>query len=259
MARPIFYSMIIKIVLYPLIVYFSLIAILLFFQNSLIYFPDPTQLTPAQAGVPDMEVVELKTEDSLTLKAWYKAPTEGRPTIVYFHGNGGNIANRAFVARGFIDLGYGFLLVEYRGYGGNPGRPTEEGLYEDGRAAMRFVLGDVVLYGESLGSAVAVQMALEYKVRAMVLQSPFTTLYEVAYYHYPFFPSLLRDKYDSVSKASRISVPVLVLVGGADELIPPAMGESLLSQFRGFKQYILVPHATHNDLFAPALVDTFLK
>jgi len=183
-----------KIVLYAAAVYSIVLIFLYVVQRHMTYFPDRSIYSPAEAGVPEMDVIELSTNDGLEIKAWYRPPTEPNlPTIVYFHGNAGNIAHRGFIVRPFLRLGYGVLLLTYRGYSGNPGSPSEEGLYNDARAAMDF-LGDrgvsekcTVLYGNSIGGAVAIQMATEYRVGAIVMQAPFSTLADVAQIHYAFF------------------------------------------------------------------------
>src|SRR5690606_32604813 len=142
-----------------------------------------------------MAVVSLVTADNLALQAWYRAPLlNDLPTIVYFHGNAGHIGHRAFLVKPYLDQGFGVLLLTYRGYSGNPGTPTEEGLYQDGRAAIEFLRRKegsercLVVHGTSIGAAVAVQMALEYPIEGLILQSPFTSLPDVGKYHYPFLP-----------------------------------------------------------------------
>ena len=169
------------------VAYLALIALLFLFQRNLLYHPSATVPTPAESGVGEMRVVGLRTEDGLTLQAWYAAPrTAGGPVVVYFCGNAGHIGYRAFKVRRLLDAGFGTLLVGYRGYGGNPGRPTEVGFYADGRAALQFLAGEgvapgrIVLYGESLGSGVAVQLAAARKVAAVILDAPYTSMIEMA-------------------------------------------------------------------------------
>ncbi|MGF1640179.1 MAG: alpha/beta hydrolase, partial [Rhodospirillales bacterium] len=152
--------------------YVVVVGAMFAFQRSMLYLPSTTTPLPATSGVPEMRPVGLVTADGLDLVAWYRPAAEGHPTIVYFHGNGGHIGHRGSKVRPYLDAGYGLLLVSYRGYGGNPGRPSEEGLYRDGRAALAF-LGThgvpparTVLYGESLGTGVAVHIAAE-RARAM--------------------------------------------------------------------------------------------
>jgi len=261
-------KVILYIVLFAVIIYFCLLALVFTFQKSLTYFPDRTHYTPREAGIPEMEELKLLTSDGQTIIAWYRPPQESsKPTIVYFHGNAGNIFNRGFIARSFLRKGYGMLLLTYRGYSGNPGKPSEEGLYQDGRAALRFIQnegvspGCVVLYGTSVGSAVAVQMATEFEIAAIILQSPFTSLQDVANFHYPFFlpfSGLVSDKFDSLSKAHEISLPILIVHGKSDRIIPPELSRRLLEKFPGPKEAEYIPKRDHNNLFEPNLVDAFI-
>ena len=182
-------------------------------QRNLLYFPADGVPAPAETVVPEMVVVSLTTADGLELDSLYAPADAGRPTIVYYCGNGGHIGMRDAKVRPYLDAGFGVLLVGYRGYGDNPGSPTEEGFYADGRAALGFLRESGVdprmwvLYGESLGGGVAVQMAFEQTqtgdpVGAVVLEAPFTSVGDVAQAHYPFIPArwLVRDRFDSASK-----------------------------------------------------------
>ncbi len=242
---------------------FAVVGLFYWFQRSLTYFPEHSTITPQEAGVPEMEVVALTTEDGLQLKAWYCPPKEAHlPTVVYFHGNAGHIGYRASLVRPYIKAGFGVFLLTYRGYSANPGKPSEEGLYRDARASIEFLKGqDVVLFGESIGAAVAIQMALEFPIKAIILQAPFTTLADVGAYHYPFIPIrlLLKDKYNSLAKASNVQVPVCIIHGENDGIIPPAMSQKLFNAFQEPKTLHLVPHTGHNDLFEPTFVINFLK
>ena len=146
-----------------------------------------------------------------------------RPVIVYFHGNGGHIGYRADRVERFAREGYGVLMLEYRGYGGNPGMPSEAGLFEDAAAALRFVAAQgvpghrLVLYGESLGTGIAVQAATTREVGAVVLESPYTSIAAAAQFHYPFIPAawLVSDRYDSLSRIGQVRAPILMLHGDA--------------------------------------------
>jgi len=237
-------------------------------QRQLIYFPSGSQIpTPIAAGVPEMQVVDLHTKDGLTLQAWYSRATQPtKPTVVYFHGNAGHIGHRASIIKPFLKAGYGVLLVTYRGYSGNPGKPSEKGLYEDGRAAIKFLTKKkvpqhcLVLYGESVGTAVAVQMATEYPVGAIVLQAPFTSLVDVAKFHYPFFPVkwLLKDRFASVEKVKNVHAPVFILHGSNDSIIPPVLSRQLLRAFKRPKQADYIPDTGHNDLYEPSRVINFI-
>ncbi|MGE5270871.1 MAG: alpha/beta hydrolase [Thiohalocapsa sp.] len=240
----------------PLAVYLAVLAYLYLFQRQLLYVPDRAR--PFVAVLPQLAVreVELATSDGLLLLAWYLPPPEGRPVIVYLHGNGGNIGYRADRLMRFARAGCGVLLVEYRGYGGNRGSPSEAGFYSDARAALAFVAeagiagNRIVLYGESLGSAVAVAMAAEAAVAALILESPFTSIAAVAQHHYRFIPAalLIWDRFDAAARIGRVRAPILVVQGGRDVVVPARFGEALFAMAPQPKQRWLAPEAGHENL-----------
>lgn len=244
-----------------LLSYIVLVAIVFVMQRQFIYIPYQVFPEPALIGVGDMQVIEVTTADHLTLKALYRAPSQPSiPVIVLFHGNGGSIANRGFRAREFIDHGgYGFLLAEYRGYASNPGQPTEQGLYNDARAYMKFLTVDqgisqnrIVLYGESLGTGVATQMALEYAdVRALVLESPFTSMRAMAQKQMFWLPAywLVRDHYDNLGKIKDVKPPLLVLHGAKDGLVPFAQGVEVFQNAQTNKRLETFSEGGHVDLY----------
>ena len=252
--------------------YLVLVAAMYIFQRNLLYLPDNRLPDPAASGVPQMREVRLKTADGLELISWYRAAASGRPTLVYFHGNGGNISYRTFRIHPYVDRGYGLLLVEYRGYGGNPGTPTEGGLYEDARAAMRFIADegvpadDAVLYGESLGGGVAVQIAAEQAraskaVGALVLEAPLSSVTDVAAYHYPFIPIrwLLKDRFESAGKIGDVAAPVFIIHGENDKVVPIRFGRSLFNAAKEPKERWWIPGGGHENLhyfgLQPAVID----
>lgn len=253
--------------------YAALVGGLFVLQRQLIYLPMAEAPSRQQAGLQDMREVVLATSDGLALNAWYRAGN-GRPTIVYFHGNAGHIGHRGGKVRPFLDAGWGMMLVEYRGYGGNPGSPAEEGLYADGRAALAFLEkegvdpGALVLYGESLGSGVAVRLAAERgpvrPVGALVLEAPFTSIPDVAATHYPFVPArwLVRDRFDSEAMIAEVRAPLLVVQGERDRVVPIRLGRRLFEAARDPKEARWIADADHNDLFdhgVAALVIEFLE
>jgi len=257
-----------KIVLYALSAYLSIVVFFYFIQRQLIYYPEQNFPTPAHAGVPEMQVIQLMTSDNFLLKAWYRPPVDPNlPTLVYFHGNAGHIGHRALMMAPFLRKGYGVLLLTYRGYSGNPGKPSEEGLYRDARSAMQFLIEEkipnqcIVLYGNSIGAAVAIQMATEYEIAALVLQSPFTSLTDVGHVHYPFFPIkwLIKDRYDSVAKGKKIQAPVLILHGANDWIIPTKLSQKLFLTLPEPKEAHYIPNRGHNDLFEPKIVISFIE
>ncbi len=243
------------------VVYVVFVAALYVFQRNIMYFPDSSVPSTVHSGVPEMQPVTLETEDGLKLLAWYRA-AEGKPVLVYFHGNAGNIGARGFKVRPYLDAGFGVLLVSYRGYGGNRGSPTEEGLYADGRAALDFLKARgvaperTVLYGESLGTGIAVQLASELApenpVAALVLEAPLTSVGDVAAHHYPFVPGarlLVKDHFDSAAKIARINAPVLIIHGERDRTIPVKFGRMLFEAAAEPKESRWLARGDHNDLY----------
>lgn len=222
--------------------YGALVGGLYLFQRDLLYVPDTSRPSAARAAVPGLAEVTLTTADGLQLLAWHVPAPPGRPTVLYLHGNGGHIGYRAERLRLFAAARYGVLLVEYRGYGGNPGSPSEEGFHADGEAALAYLAGRgvmpsrIVFYGESLGTAVAVRLAAESAARgapvaALVLEAPFTSIADVAQHHYPFVPArhLVKDRFDSAARIAAVKSPVLVLHGERDSVVPVEFGRALFA------------------------------
>ena len=176
----------------------------------------------------------MTTADGLSLFSWYLPPRAGRPVIAHFHGNGGHIGYRAERLRRFAGEGYGVLLAEYRGYAGNPGTPCEAGLYADAEAALAFLVAQkiapsqLVLWGELLGSGVAIYLAAQRPVAGVILEAPFTSVAAAAQHHYAFLPAvaLVRDRFDSLSRIGRIGAPLLVMHGERDMIVPVRHGRS---------------------------------
>lgn len=238
------------------VVYLGMIGFTFAFQRSLLYYPDRSVPSRHASGVSDMDEVSLRTSDGLSLLAWYRPAAAGKPTLALFHGNAGHIGHRGVKVRPYLDAGLGVLLVEYRGYGGNEGAPSEDGLYRDGRAALKFLDGlgvpstRTVLYGESLGSGVCVQMAREYPIGALVLESALTSVGDVAAHHYPYLPArwLALDRFDNLAKIPSVSVPVLIIHGERDRIVPIRFGRALFEAAAEPKEISVFPEAGHNDL-----------
>jgi len=238
--------------------YLLMVGFVALMQRGMIYHPDTTRTRPDEAGLPEMVPVPLKTADGWISTSWYAPPkTAGRPTIVFFHGNSGTLADRAHKARAFLDAGFGVLLVEYRGYGGNAGRPSEQGLYADGEAAVGWLTAQgvparrLVLYGESLGSGVAMEMAIRRQTMTLVLEAPFTALADLApaYVLPPLAHLLTWDRYDNLIKAASLRMPLLVVHGDRDDVVPVAMGHAVLNAAGTAKEGLFLPAAGHNDLW----------
>lgn len=227
-------------------------------QRQLIYLPFGDVPEPSEVGLTRVERVTFTTDDGLTLNGWFVPASTGIATltVIVFNGNAGNRAYRADLAAGLARAGVASLLFDYRGYGGNPGSPSEEGLALDARAARRYVdaradvsRDRIVYFGESLGAAAAVRLALEQPPRALVLRSPFTSLVDTGRFHYPFLPVrwLLKDRFPSIERISRVGCPVLVIAGGQDSIIPTAQSRRLFEAASDPKQFVILDGADHND------------
>lgn len=225
-------------------------------QRHLLYFPDAARPELGDLAALGVREITLNTIDGLSLLSWYVPPRGGRPVIAYFHGNGGHIGYRAERLRQFARNGYGVLMAEYRGYGGNPGTPSETGLLADGAAAFDFLGGEgiapnrLVIYGESLGSGIAVPLAAQRAIAGLILEAPFTSVAEVAQYHYSFIPAaaLVRDRFDSLAKIGQVKAPILVLHGERDRIVPARFGRALFDAAPEPKELWIVPEAGHENL-----------
>lgn len=226
------------------------------FQRHLIYFPDTEQPLPQNFSAADMKIIKIPVSKDITLSSWYRPAQDKKTTILYLHGNAGHIGYRMPLVRSFISAGFGVLLLEYRGFGGNPGTPTESGFYQDGRAALLFLqqqgieVSNIVLYGESLGTGVATKLATEFKTCAVVLQSPYTSLTALARYHYPWLPPLpFMDKYDSLSRIQDIHTPLFVMYGKLDNVVPPEQSLTLFEKANQPKEMVEFSTKGHHDLW----------
>ncbi len=241
------------------VAFLLLVAALGVFQRRLIYLPVGQPGTPGAAGLPSAREVSYTTEDGERLAGWF-LPTDGprpAPAVLFLPGNAGNRSYRAPLAAALVDAGLAVLLVDYRGYAGNPGRPSEQGLAADARAALSYLLAlpevdpaRIVVFGESLGTGVAVTLAAERPAAALILRSPFSSLTAVARIHYPFLPvgSLLQDRFESIDRIASVGCPVLVLAGERDRLIPVEESRRLFEAAVEPKHLALIPGARHNDL-----------
>ena len=229
------------------------VGVLYTWQRRLIYFPDRTPPAPA-AGV---ENVTLTTSDGLRLTAWLleRSTKDDQPTAVLVApGNGGNRADRLPLARALANEGLTVLLLDYRGYGGNPDTPSEAGLGRDVRAAwdhLRRTYDDdrIVLFGESLGAAVVARLATEVEPRGVVLRSPFVSLAAVGRAHYPFLPVgvLLRDRFPVAELMPHVTAPTIVVYGTRDTVVPPAQSRAVADAAAGLVDTVVVGGADHND------------
>jgi uncharacterized protein len=238
--------------------YALMVAGLYFFQRSVIYHPSSGTQSPEQVGLPNMSSVKIKTEDGLSLLAWWFRPSsDDKPVIAFFHGNAGSIGYRSFKVRPLLDRGYGVLLLAYRGYSGNSGNPTEQGLYADARGAMKFLDEKGipekrrVFYGESLGTGIAVYLASKGHGGAIILESPYTSIADVAAARFPIFPvrALVKDRFDSLSRIGRVDIPLLVIHGELDNVVKAKFGKRLFGTANEPKEAMFIKAAGHIDLY----------
>jgi hypothetical protein len=240
----------------------AVVAILLLiwlFQRKLIYIPMEQRVPPASDVLPTAEEVVIRTDDGLNLHGWF-VPAASAPslaTVLVFNGNAGHRAYRAPLAEALAQRGLSVMLFDYRGYGGNPGSPSERNLLNDGRAARAYLesLSDadaasIIFFGESLGAAVALALAVERPPTGLVLRSPFTSLADVGRLHYPFLPvrTLLADRYSSIDRIHELRCPLLVFAGEADRIVPASQSRALFDTAPGTdKRLVVLPGVGHND------------
>lgn len=244
--------------------YLGLGALMYVAQRSLMYFPDRARTPPAAAGFSQAQEVWLGTADGERVLAWHVPPRGDKPLVVYFHGNGGALNLRADRFKRLTAEGIGLLALSYRGYGGSSGKPTEAGLIADARAAYAYAAERyprIVLWGESLGTGVAVALAAEQPVARVILDAPFTSTADVAADLYWFLPVrlLMKDQFRSDQRIRNVAAPVLILHGEADRIVPIHYGERLLAMIPGKKLMVRFPGGEHVDLDRHGAMDVALK
>lgn len=238
--------------------YLAAISYLFLFQRSYLFVPSGALASPAEKGLADVAVIGLTAADGTRLAAWYGAPAAGRPTVLYFPGNAGNVSGRAERFRQIRESGFGLLALSYRGYAGSDGAPSERALVADGLAAFDWLAargGPIVVHGESLGTAVAVQTAAARPAAALVLEAPFTAAVDLAARRYPWVPVsyLMRDPFLSRDHIGRVEEPLLVVHGTADPVVPVAQGRALFEAAKAPKRLLVVEGAGHSDLWRHGL------
>jgi uncharacterized protein len=238
---------------YLIAIYVLTIVGLTVFQRRLQYLPDRRLVDPTQGGMSGVEDLRLTTDDGETLVAWYVPAKDGHPLILYFHGNGGALVDRIPRFRALTASGYGLLAIAYRGYGGSTGSPTQKGLMADGETAYlearaRGYDGDrIVLMGESLGTGVATALAATHEAAALVLDSPYSSAVEVAAAHYAVFPVkwLMFDQFRSDLAIGDVHIPILVLHGDEDDVVPISLARRLFELANEPKTFMLVSGGKH--------------
>lgn len=245
----------VKVALFLAIAYGAIAVAAFLAQRKLMYFPDSERLSPASYGLVGVEERVLASPDGAQLVSWYAAAEPGRPTILYFHGNAGNLGSRSERIRNYVSRGLGMMMLSYRDYGGSSGSPSERNNVADARLAYEALLAeglrpqDIILYGESLGTGVAVQLAAQVPVAGVILDAPYTSIVEVAAGAYPYFPVrwFLFDRYETMSHLPGVHAPLLVVHGEDDRIIPVAMGRAVYAAAHGPKEIVTFPGAGHSN------------
>ena len=229
-----FDGLLMKIFLIIFIIYFLILLILYFFQRSLLYHPSENNYYGDKLIV-SIDKVKIKTNDNIDLLGWYHKKNRKYKTILFLHGNAGSLENRIHKINHFENMNVNFLIIAWRGFSGNLGKPTEEGLYNDARSAIKWLENrgvmkkDIVVYGESLGTGVATEITQNNNFGGIILESPFTSMIDAAKNKYPIFPIkfLLKDKYENDKKIKNIKSPILIMHGRVDKIVPFWMGEKI--------------------------------
>ena len=255
-------------IIIAVLIYGALLAAMYLFQRALQYFPDTTHTLPAQAGLPQAEEVTFQSDDGERLLAWYVPARDGKKLVLYFQGNAGGLNLRADRFKWLTADGTGLLALRYRGYGGSTGSPSEDGLIRDARAAYQFAIARVpanriVLFGESLGSGVAVALGAAQPSAGVILDAPFTSAADVGANAYPFAPVrwLLKDPFHSDRRIGRVTAPLLVLHGELDRIVPIRFGERLFALANEPKRMVRFAQGGHVNLDgfgAPKAIREFL-
>ena len=217
------------------LVYLLVTLGLYIFQRSLLYHPVENNYYGDKLTV-NIEKVKITTDDNIDLLAWYhKKDIKKYKTILYFHGNAGSLEDRIHKINHFKDMNINFILLAWRGFSGNKGKPTEQGLYQDARSAVKWLINqgvteeNIIIYGESLGTGVATEIAQNKNFAGVILESPFTSMIDLGKKYYPIFPVklLLKDKYESEKKIKNLKSPILVIHGKKDKIVPFYMGKKI--------------------------------
>ena len=232
------------------VIYFFILISTYLFQRNLLYHPGENNYSGDQLTV-FIEKVKIKTEDNIELMSWYHSKNlNNYKTILFLHGNAGSLENRIHKINHFKDMNVNFLLISWRGFSGNDGKPTEKGLYQDAKSAVTWLKSkgisenDIVIYGESLGTGVATEIAQNKNFGGVILESPFTSMVDAGKDKYPYLPVrlLLKDKYESDKKIKNINSPILIMHGKVDNIVPFHMGKKMYElanqpKYSYFSQY----------------------
>ena len=244
------------------IAYLIMIIFIYFYQRNLLYHPSENNYQNDKIQF-NYDEIFIKVDEEIQLKSWIiKKDFKKFKTLVIFHGNAGHLSNRIYKLNELYKLDINVLLIAWRGFSGNKGSPTENNLYTDAEAAIKWLNEEgvnnnqIILYGESLGSGVAVEVGKENNFNSIILESPFTSIENSAKIYYPYLPVrfLLKDRYDSISKIKMINIPILIMHGKKDDVVPFSMGKELFEKANSPKQSYFTPDDDHMMEFNSSLL-----
>ena len=224
-----------QIILIIFLVYFFILIFLYFYQRNLLYHPNENNYSGDQISV-DIKKVKILTSDKIELIGWYHEKNiKNLKTLLFFHGNAGSLENRIHKLNHFKEMDINFLIIAWRGFSGNKGKPSEKGLYDDGQSAIKWLKNkgldekNLILYGESLGTGVATHLAQNKNFAGIILETPFTSMIDAAKTFYPYIPVklLLKDKFENQKKIKNINLPILIMHGEVDQIVPFSMGKKI--------------------------------
>ena len=261
--------MLIKSFFLLILIYFVITVVVYFFQRKLLYHPFSPQIT-GKGLIHNFETINFKTSDNFELKGWFHLKNSNKKTILFLHGNAGNLDNRIDKLNFLGNMDINFLIISWRGYSGNPGNPSETGLYKDALGGIEWlnkkgISNDrIILYGESLGTAITTEVAQNENFAGIILEAPFTSMVDMGQKIYPIFPVkfLLKDKYESKNKIKNIKSPILVLHGRKDKIVPFYMGEKIFEMANSpkFKYFTdLDDHMMNFDEKLVNEIDLFIR
>ena len=260
-------NFLLEVIIGVILIYLSILVLLFIFQRNLMYLPEENNYSGDKIKV-DIEKVKINTSDNLDLLGWFhKKDLKKFKTILYFHGNAGKLENRIHKLNHFKDMEVNFLIIAWRGFSGNKGKPSERGLYIDGNSATKWLknLGlnekDIILYGESLGTGIATEIAQNSNFAGLILETPFTSMVDAAKNVYPYIPVglLLKDRYENYKKIKNINIPILVMHGEADQIVPFRMGKKIYDIAKQPKYYHFTKYDDHMMEYDENLVSELKK
>jgi len=250
------------IFLFLVFVYLAILTVIYFSQRSLMYHPSENNYLDENQLNHKVEKIKITSDNELN--SWYYKKNENFKTLLFFHGNAGRLENRIYKLNDLSKLDLNYLIIAYRGFSGNEGSPSEEGLYKDARAAKYWLnlnnISDqnIIVYGESLGTAIAIDLAKDHKFAGIILESPFTSMLKLSRKYYPWLPTglLLKDRYETDKKINKVISPILILHGREDNIVPFEMGEALFKQANNPKYNYFIDNDDHMMDFNEDLVNS---